>query len=254
MKKDDIIQAPAPSNHNSGNEPEQSLITRRAFNKTALLGLAGMMMPRWGAGDTVAGVKENTGGASIRYYFHNFGNLSMIVLERAIQIVIDNIFSRSIVQEAYSIATHYHIKDGHWEACKMNRQSRYSKWDLLGYQLQVLSQQSMLPDLHLHGIVKNNGILGQADAGRVKIIWIDQNWVTIRGSFKVEINRRQFLHSNDPHLWASVIVHEMLHNLGHIHPQNDYGLYLQINAFENAFYYSANSSSYGPLPSARGGY
>lgn len=45
----------------------------------------------------------------------------------------------------------------------------------------------------------------------------------------------------------------MLHNLGHDHTDNDYWKYLQIIAFEEAFY-GANSTSYGPLPSARGGY
>jgi len=190
----------------------------------------------------------------IHYYFHDFGNLSVLILERAVKIMLDNIFSPFILEEAYRIASRWCMQDGYWKACKMNLQSHYTPWDLLSYQIKTLSVQSVLPDLHFYGMNKKSDIMGQGELGCVKIIWVDPNWVRIKGHFKVQINRRQFMYSTDPLEWAAVIVHEMLHNLGHAHPDNDYRLDFQIMAFEQAMYYSADTSIYGPLPSAWGGY
>jgi hypothetical protein len=42
--------------------------------------------------------------------------------------------------------------------------------------------------------------------------------------------------------WAGAIVHEMLHNLGHRHEENDYSNNWQINIFQNCFIYNGKYS------------
>ena len=81
--------------------------------------------------------------------------------------------------------------------------------------------------------------LGNGDIGTVACISEGFRY-ELRGHFRVNINKRRlksrYIDTTDPEAdWAKVIVHEMLHNLGHLHPEGDYTDKWQINLFHNVF-------------------
>jgi hypothetical protein len=88
-----------------------------------------------------------------------------------------------------------------------------------------------------------------ADHDRVAWAWAAPNKVTVKlttpttstisGEFEIQVSLRYLGgggNQSDPRVWASVIAHEMLHNLGHKHPLQDYRPVWQINVFQNAMY------------------
>lgn len=67
--------------------------------------------------------------------------------------------------------------------------------------------------------------------------------VVLDGTFRLSLNahfmgNRELWQGTDPKVWAVVIAHELLHNLGHMH--NDRAALTQMIAFERCLYYDGN--------------
>jgi hypothetical protein len=74
---------------------------------------------------------------------------------------------------------------------------------------------------------------------------------SVSGEFVIQINLRRLGgggDQGDPVNWASVIAHEMLHNLGHKHEPNHYTDDRQINVFQHAIYWNGRYSKGDRVP------
>jgi hypothetical protein len=54
--------------------------------------------------------------------------------------------------------------------------------------------------------------------------------------------------ASDAATWAGVLAHEMMHSLGHLHPKDEYGSHLQINAIMQAVRTGGGYQSGQPCP------
>jgi len=117
-----------------------------------------------------------------------------------------------------------------------------NRWDLLYYQLSWLAQPigdrksgiTAFPNIRIVGGYEApvSGKLdwaGRAQLDLVQVRAVGDN-VQQNGEFKIELNRYHTLDTEyqDPNVWAGIIVHEMLHNLGHDHA-NGYEIKYQVN-------------------------
>jgi hypothetical protein len=99
-----------------------------------------------------------------------------------------------------------------------------------------------LPLINLYPMYEKTDTQSEGTIGCVSCISHQSN-CSIKGKFSITLNRFNLDTSNslnDAHViyWAGAIVHEMLHNLGHKHLNNDYTDQWQINVFEKSFIYN----------------
>lgn len=122
--------------------------------------------------------------------------------------------------------------------------ARNSGRNLLYYQLTYLKAYGY-PKLNVHAFSKAEDTLGfayTADKVILKFKTEDvknfgKDTAEVSGEFKIHLNRYHIGRAGDysaHEFWAGVIAHEMLHNLGHSHPKDDYDEFLQIMSFQNA--------------------
>ena len=115
--------------------------------------------------------------------------------------------------------------------------------DLLTEQLAGMSQQRI--PVHFQYFKKDSPRWGEAEIGRVLCHVNQDGRFVIDGSFELALNGFHLSSDSewqetDPKVWAVVIAHEMLHNLGHSHGARDN--LKQMIAFERCLYYDGNYS------------
>jgi hypothetical protein len=168
------------------------------------------------------------------------------LIRKAVGIAVTRIQDERVWRNAYGVASRYFVTDDVMDNSNL-RDSRDNRWNLLWHQLHWLSQPNganattpAFPNIHIRaGHDKDGGWVGRANLDLVTIRSTPDGGVTQSGDFDVTLNRYYVASGgvySDPEEWASTLVHEMLHNLGHRHPTGDASLsdVYQINAMNNA--------------------
>jgi hypothetical protein len=147
-----------------------------------------------------------------------------------------------------------------WEHSNLEARGM-KRFYLLYFQLEVLrlpdsakeedDEGPPFPEIHIHPIHEENGVWGRAPVGTVKVKWVKKDQYRRSGNFKVFVNTWHLGakgNGSDPEMWASVIAHEMLHNLGHKHRADEYVDGRQMNAFHRAVYCNGNYNKDTAVP------
>jgi hypothetical protein len=214
------------------------IMNRRQFLKFS--GATAVTLANIGTGVVVA---ANTARYST-YGFdeEKFGEETLI--HKAVSIAVNRMQQEHIWRNAYDVASSYFIS-GKVMSNSNLRESRANKWNLLWHQLYWLSQpndeddtEPPFPNIHIRARHDSDGRwLGKANLNLVTVRQANGR-VTQSGEFDVTLNRYYLASGglySDPEEWASTLVHEMLHNLGHLHPRENDALSdaYQINAMNN---------------------
>lgn len=84
----------------------------------------------------------------------------------------------------------------------------------------------------IRSFFEDNDKLAQAPLDSIQIDPVGTGESYIRGAFDISLNRSWILEYGTEYDWAGVIAHEILHNLGHCHPDSS-GVW-QIDRFQDA--------------------
>ncbi|MCB9870960.1 MAG: hypothetical protein H6836_02020 [Planctomycetes bacterium] len=132
------------------------------------------------------------------------------------------------------------VSNGNWRASGLKYQRGMAVGDYLFHQLAAL-RSVRFPHVRIKAYHSTGNDWGRANTDRVQLRF-SRGRATVSGGFEIELNR-YWLGSrgqgSDTNQWAGVIAHEMLHNLGHLHPVRgkvDDEIYRQhqINVFDAA--------------------
>ena len=183
-----------------------------------------------------------------------FSTSEEIIIKNALQILVNRLFSDRIRQNMYEIlgTGGYNIEGGVWECSKLNNDWKYSNKyeELLGWQilqLGVKGRHKNFPKINIHPYHKQEDVWARAPLSTVTLTSTNGGThFTTKGEFEVKLNKWMLGASikggKDSEFWASVLAHEMLHNLGHDHNLYNYNLW-QINVFEKCLYWNGNYNS-----------
>ncbi|MBX9626075.1 MAG: hypothetical protein K2X82_19920 [Gemmataceae bacterium] len=168
------------------------------------------------------------------------------LIRRAVPIALGRIQSKAVRQNVYDVGARYALSGRVLKNSNMTDNEKNRK-NLLWHQLSILSQPNSpnddktgrraFPDIYIRGVFEPKANwLGRAHLDKVVVKWDGTEWVQ-EGDFDLQINTH-FVNSggryNNAEEWASTIAHEMLHNLGHQHPEDDGGGEWQIDALNMA--------------------
>lgn len=178
-----------------------------------------------------------------------FGANERRILAQACRLAVERMQSREIRDEVNRRAGYSYLSDSVMTRSHA-RETSQSRWNLLWRQLATLAAPNgpndegpAFPNVYImYGNEAprggGQGWLGRAYLDLVTVYWdSEQREWKQRGSFALTINDyfvargRRY---SDPNDWAGTIAHEMLHNLGHRHPDSsnpDYHKY-QINVLD----------------------
>jgi hypothetical protein len=195
----------------------------------------------------------------LHVYAHNFPNDldQHNILMRSLGTLHDRFTSEAVLQNSYRISrTAYYIDDDYWLESNVKKHPKYGPRELLRYQIETLrlpltAEQARdegppMPEIHLYPYNKRGSEWGFALWGNKVIVkYVGGRIVERTGDFKIHLNTYQMgtrvgQHGANPAMWACVMGHELLHNLGHAHDTNDYGDNRQINCFHRAIYCNGN--------------
>ncbi|CAF1336170.1 unnamed protein product [Rotaria sordida] len=175
-----------------------------------------------------------------------------ILIKNALEIITNRLFKPEILQNMYNICgTSGELLGARvWSRSQLaNDKNYHGMYDLLRFQLMCLKMKSeygQFPTIHIYPMYEKNETQAEGTVGCISCISHGSTF-SIEGNFQVKLNRYNLDASNknigNSVYWAGTIVHEMLHNLGHKHKNNDYSNQWQINIFENCFIYNGNYSS-----------
>jgi hypothetical protein len=197
--------------------------------------------------------RENTTLFKIKYEIHDgFTSEEEMTIERSLRVVTNRLCKPEILQNMYNICdtSGYYLTSGVWERSQLQHYRNYhGAHDLLRYQLMCLRVKGEIdefPTIHIHQFYEQTEIYGRGTLNCVSCISHGSTF-SIEGEFNVKLNRYHLdapgKDGSDPVYWGGVIVHEMLHNLGHTHEENDYNSNWQINVFEQCFVHNGKYSS-----------
>ena len=139
----------------------------------------------------------------------------------------------------------YHLGAGVYRHSNLDEASKYAgPKDLLKFQLDCLELKAVrqtFPVINIRPWHEQSVTVGKGTVGCVTITSRGSKFIST-GEFNVWLNRYHLAATTatgfDANYWAGVIVHEMLHNLGHDH--DDYSGSWQINVFEKCFVQNGN--------------
>ena len=191
-------------------------------------------------------ITENISNRQIDYKIHHGFTLDEeILIRNAFQIIADRLFKPEILQNMYQICgtSGVLLDKGVWSHSQLENDHNYhGAYDLIRFQLMCLKNVKF-PPIHIHPMYKKSDTQSAGTVGCVSCI-ARRSKFSINGKFDVKLNRYNLdpLNKNlgNSVYWAGAIVHEMLHNLGHKHTNNDYSDRWQINVFEKCFIYNGN--------------
>lgn len=206
-------------------------ISRRQFFTTC--GASAVALSTVGAGTVRA-------ANSAHVYYSGFDlKADEALIKKAVPIMLGRIQSKTVRQNVYDVGARYAISGKVMKNSNMTDDAK-SRKNLLWHQLSILSQPNgpndkgpAFPDIYIRGNYKpKEKWLGRAHLDKVVVKWNGSEWVQ-EGDFDLEINTHYVNGGgryNNAEEWASTIAHEMLHNLGHEHPEDDGGGEWQIDA------------------------
>jgi hypothetical protein len=188
----------------------------------------------------------------IHAYAHNFGDAQKRnrILAQALNVLHTRFRDLRIARNSYQISREaYFIDDDYWKLCNVAAHPTYGPRELLWYQLETLrlpnsameddDEGPPFPELHLFPYYEEDNSWGKAFLNRVIVKYVNGPITRRTGDFVLFLNNRHLGDSgdgSDPSAWATVMGHELLHNLGHHHGPGNYTDARQINCFHRALY------------------
>jgi hypothetical protein len=239
------------------------LVNRREVLKTAaasaVAGVTLTELPTARAGEITrhwVSRKEN-GLDPIHMYVHDISNdyERQDILGRALQLLhtrfrSERVAANSMDAKALGLTGYpaEFVDEDAWKESNLEARGM-KRFYLLHFQLEVLrlpdsakeegDEGPPFPEIHIHPVHEESTMWGKAPVGTVKIRWVKQDHSRRSGHFKVFVNTWHLGakgNGSSAEMWASVIAHEMLHNLGHKHGEGEYVDGRQMNAFHRAVY------------------
>lgn len=143
--------------------------------------------------------------------------------------------------------TGYFLAPGLWKSSNLSTHSvNHGKDFLLKYQLMCLKTKGEIgefPLINIYPIYQKNEVVARGTFACISCI-SNHSTFSINGQFQIKLNRYHFKSINEYNFdeieWAGIIVHEMLHNLGHNHDEHDYSDRWQMNIFKECFVHNGN--------------
>jgi hypothetical protein len=153
---------------------------------------------------------------------------------------------KTVYNNAYTLnpAPVEFVDDQYWKQSDLEKHPQ-EKFNTRNYVLWnqgfFMREADPFPTINIKPFYEKTDVWGYAPIGKVLTTWNPQ------AAKKVDITREFEVFVNLYHLggggindhadmWSSVIAHEMLHNLGHLHKKGEYVDGRQINAFHRAVY------------------
>jgi hypothetical protein len=241
-------------------------IDRRMFLHTGLataaVSLIEMPSARAEDGNTKHWISVASDGAKtfdgIHVYAHDFGDQynRNDIISQAYTVLHTRFRDINVLRNAYRVGGDGWFVDGDY-ARQTNlgaHPTLNTTRDVLWFQMHVLrlpnsameeGDEGPTPfgEIHAHPFYEESSVRGKAPVGIVKVKYVKPGQYRRNGHFKVFLNTWWLGGAgdgSDPYYWASVIAHEMLHNLGHKHKANEYVDGRQMNAFHRAVYCNGN--------------
>lgn len=186
----------------------------------------------------------------IVYEIHSgFTSEQILIIENALQIVVNGLFKSEILQNMYKICktSGCCLTDQLWTQSNLTNDSFHKdKHLLLQYQLMCLkikSENGELPTINIYPTYGQNEKGDKNCSTSVSCICHGSSFF-IDGEFEIELNQNE-LNGSDQScsktlFWASVIVYEILRNLGHRSDHTCNSDQSQINVFKNCFLHDGN--------------
>ncbi|CAF3963997.1 unnamed protein product [Rotaria sp. Silwood1] len=186
----------------------------------------------------------------ICYDIHDsFTSDQILMIENALQIVVDRLFKPEIIQNLYQICG----TSGCFLTQEVLSQSNliqssiyFNQYLLLDYQLMCLKSQSEngeMPIINIYPINEKNEKESNNSFPSVFCISHGISFL-IDGEFQIELNQNKLngsvKNSSNALFWAGEIVYEILRNLGHQSNENSYINQSQINIFKQCFLHNGN--------------
>ena len=182
---------------------------------------------------------------------HGFTSNEQMFIKHALKIIADRLFKAEILQNMYNISgtSGQFLETGVWSRSGLENDKHYrGPHDLLRFQLMCLKmkgEKGQFPIIHIYPMYEETNTQAKGTIGCVSCIFHGST-PSIKGEFEIKLNRFN-LNTSDENVrnivyWAGAIVHEMLHNLGHKHEDNDYTNNWQINIFQNCFIHNGTYS------------
>jgi hypothetical protein len=179
---------------------------------------------------------------NLTYKLHGGGwdDYNRRAIVKAAMDLVGNMSYDSVINRSYRLSgTSYHLSGGLWE--RTNPGIAYpgaGYKDVLRIQLSNLDNTNERPVVNIRPYHSDDFSWGRANLDLVTLKFGPRAF-ELEGEFDIQLNFSKLGGGgaySSPAAWAGLIAHEMLHNLGHIHGEGEYGTSLQINALQQAVY------------------
>jgi hypothetical protein len=187
-------------------------------------------------------VTHFTNKRQVDYKIHyGFTSNEEILIKNALQIIGDRLFQSEILENMYRICgtSGALLGEDVWSRSQLENDRNYrGRYDLLRFQVMCLKNMKF-PTINLYPMYEKSDTQSVGTVGCVSCI-SHGSIFSVKGQFEVKLNRYNLNACDQSNVtnsiyWAGVIVHEMLHNLGHRHMNDDYTDRWQINIFQKCF-------------------
>jgi len=194
----------------------------------------------------------------IHCYAHGFGDQfnRNAILSGAFTVLHNRFRDINVARNAYQVGGNgWYVDEAYGRETNLGAHPTLNTYrDVLWFQLIVLRlpNTAMEPDdegptpfgeIHAYPYHAQDDSRGKAPVGIVKVKYVKPGQYRRHGHFRVYLNTWWLGGpgvGSDSYYWASVIAHEMLHNLGHKHHPGEYTNGRLINAFHRAVYCNGN--------------
>lgn len=212
-------------------------ITRRNFIKRASTSATAAALVAVAGGLSALPVDAASTGLSYRLYGNGWNDYGRRrIVDRAVYLA--GLLSHdSVIGNTYQLGgKEYNLTRWAWNNANLASYYRNPGYkDLLNIQLNRID--GFRPVVNISPYYRRDNSWGEAPLNKVVIKILSDGRARLSGEFSIKLN---FYHlgargdGSSSAVWAGVIAHEMLHNLGHMHGKGDYRNSIQINALQQA--------------------
>lgn len=205
------------------------LCNRRRFLHTCATGAASL------AGLHVASQPAQAANTIVWLTPRNgFTRVEMQILSQTMKHLATHMTSNNVIAETYRIAQRAFIYPGYFNAISLPNRADWIR-SCMHVQLAYYLRRGF-PRIRVVPYSRGTFEWAFAPIGVARTLAITQRTGRMAGGLQIHVNRAHFRSrwGNNPIVWAGVLGHELLHNLGHCHGNMEYGTHLQINAFQAA--------------------
>lgn len=219
------------------------MLARRGFLKACVAGVGCLVGAELFRGQASAEDRIRWG-----YPKNSFTRGELNVLNGAMAHLVRYLPSDQLIRRTNEIAKVSYVERNYAQAVGLPPTSAWHKACMpyqLAYYVRPALRQHQLK-VFLEPIYRRDNRWAVAPLGSMKTLNVTRGTGELSGKFHVYVNRYWFGQQGGANskTWAGVLAHELMHNLGHTHGDNEYGLHLQINAIATALIELATRDGY----------